>query len=131
MDPLVVVEGTVGGLCLCSYTKRAPRVVVVELDKEVVEGGVLDGVAHGRIRAGALGSTGDVVLPALVLVEVGAQFRDQVRVELVASGDVFVGDLEIKVLAVDDDVAKRTLDSGIAGFAVGIPEVLADLLGLG
>lgn len=122
--PVVVVEGSVA--VDAEGTRYGVVVIVVELNPQVVELRVADDDAHVGFRDGALRSTGDVILLGRVLGKIAAKGRDEVLVILVP-----VGVLDIKVPAIDDSGTQGPRDTRVARVAVGVPEILADGLGLG
>lgn len=114
LAPRIVIDVGVG---------RAGR-VVVELDPEHVEGGVVDQIAHVGLGHEALRRAGDLVLFLRVLREERAQLVDHVLEVLVVV--VVVDAFDVEVEAVDDLLPERSV--GAFAAAVAVPEALGDLL---
>lgn len=114
-DPGVVVDGPIHGAAG----------VIVELDPEIVELGVGDNNLHVGLGNGALRRASDVVGIGGIGSKVGAERADHILIVLVAAGG-----LDIEIPTVHEDITEGTGHGAIARVAVGIPEVLADSLGL-
>jgi hypothetical protein len=133
LSPLVEGESTLGWLQVDLLDSLAGRAClgVVELGEDHIEGCRLDGIGQTGVGNLALGSGGDeqVLLECLQLVdEVTVVGEDGVVVR-----DGISGGLEIEVVSVNDNIAKRTGSS--PGLSIGsessgkeLSEVLSDFL---
>lgn len=101
--PNVEVEAVVLTVVGPHELVRGAVVVIIELDEEIVELGIVDGITHVDFREGTLWRAGNVVSVAAIRREVAAELVHEVLVILVA---VRVG-LDVEIPTIDKDVAKR------------------------